>query len=579
VNPERPWYEQDFEVLVIGGGPAGSTVATYLAMQGHSVLLLEKESGPRHRVGESLLPSMMPILEDFGLLEEVEALGFKRKTGGTFIWGKSREPWDVLFSNNPFLPYPYAYHVDREVFDDLLLRHAQKRGVVVRQNVTVTAPILEGERVVGVRCLDGGSGGLEREVRARFVVDASGPVAVLGKELTHREYDDTMRQVAFYGYYENVKGPEGHREGHVLIESNPYGWFWYIPMDGKKLGEANVGLVSGQEFKAEYREMGVEAFYERALQASPFIQELLGPSPKRITDISAITDWAYTCEQTAGPGWFLAGDAAAFLDPLLSSGATMAMLAGYSASVCIHTAITQPENEAAAGEFYRENYRRMYEVTRDFLHYFYAGNLNAHSEDMFWKARSVLKLSDNVGACQAFCFLVNTLPGNPHPALSKKIHMYEQFMDQLDHPLEEMKADAGLQDRIATIEDRVGDAFEALALHDDSVLVLNGELAHSWSVDGEAHALTPVRGIAFDAERPIFSSTSSWLLGRNIFPLEGLSWEMAEFINGERSWAAILSCVAHARGTEVDTVRKDAVEAVNALAAQELVTLRSTGAL
>ena len=97
MNPECPWYEQDFEVVVIGGGPAGATAATYLAMQGHSVLLLERESGPRHRVGESLLPSMMPILEDFGLIEEVEALGFKRKTGGTFIWGKSREPWDVLF--------------------------------------------------------------------------------------------------------------------------------------------------------------------------------------------------------------------------------------------------------------------------------------------------------------------------------------------------------------------------------------------------------------------------------------------------------------------------------------------------
>jgi halogenation protein CepH len=568
------WHAQSYEIIVIGGGPAGSTAAAYLAMQGHSVLLLERESGPRHRVGESLLPSMMPILEDFGLLEEVEALGFKRKTGGTFIWGKSREPWDVLFSNNPFLPYPYAYHVDREVFDDLLLQHAQRRGVVVRQSVTVTGPILNGDRVVGVRCLDGQAEGVERTIFSRFVVDASGPVAVLGKQLTHREYDDTMRQVAFYGYYENVKGPEGHREGHVLIESNPYGWFWYIPMDGKKLGEANVGLVSGQEFKTEYRELGVEAFYERALKESPFMQQLLGPDAKRITDISAITDWAYTCEKTAGPGWFLAGDAAAFLDPLLSSGATMAMLAGYSASVCIHTALTQPENERAAAEFYRGNYRRMYEVTRDFLHYFYAGNLNAHSEDMFWKARSVLKLSDNVGACQAFCFLVNTLPGNPHPALSKKIHMYEQFMDQLDHPLEAMQSDTGLQDRIATIGERVGEAFEHLDLADDSVLVLNGERAHSWSVDGDAHVLRPVRGVAFDAERPVFSSTSAWLLGRNIFPLEGLAWELAELVDGQRNWAEILATLAHTQSVEVDSVRKAATEAVNALAAQELMTLR-----
>jgi halogenation protein CepH len=575
MSSEDPWYSQTYEIIVVGGGPAGSTVAAYLAMQGHSVLLLERESGPRHRVGESLLPSMMPILEDFGLLEEVEALGFKRKTGGTFIWGKSREPWDVLFSNNPFLPYPYAYHVDREVFDDLLLKHAQRRGVFVRQNVTVSAPIMEGERVVGVRCLDTGDGNVEREVRSRFVVDASGPVAILGKQLTHRNYDDTMRQVAFYGYYDNVKGPQGHREGHVLIESNPWGWFWYIPMDGKKLGEANVGLVSGQEFKEEYRKMGVEAFYARALNESTLMKELLGPEAERITEISAITDWAYTCEKTAGPGWFLAGDAAAFLDPLLSSGATMAMLAGYSASVCIHTAITQPENEAAAAEFYRGNYSRMYEVTRDFLHYFYAGNLNAHSEDMFWKARSVLKLSDNVGACQAFCFLVNTLPGNPHPALSKKIHMYEQFMDQIEHPLEAMKTDSGLQDRISSIEARVGEAFEGLALSNDSVLVLNGKKDQSWSVDGDRHVLLPVKGIAFDAERPIFSSTSSWLLGRNIYPLGPLDWRMAEAIDGERTWGEVLVHVAKAEACSVEMIREEMTLSVQKLAVEELVVLRT----
>jgi flavin-dependent dehydrogenase len=578
MSTARSWHEEDHDVVVIGGGPAGSTAATYLAMRGHKVLLLERESGPRHRVGESLLPSMMPILDDFGLIEEVEALGFQRKTGGTFIWGKSREPWDVLFSNNPFLPYPYAYHVDREVFDALLLDHAQRRGVVVCQGVTVTAPIMDGERVVGVRCTDKKAGGQEREVRGRFVVDASGPVAVLGKELTHRIYDETMRQVAFYAYYESVEGPKGYRKGHVFIESNPWGWFWYIPMDGKKLGEASVGLVSGQEFKDEYREMGMEAFYERALSECTMMKELMGPNAKRITKMSAITDWAYTCEKTAGPGWFLAGDAAAFLDPLLSSGATMAMLAGYSASVCIHTAITEPEKEAGAAEFYRGNYRRMYEVTRDFIHYFYAGNLNAHSEDMFWKARSVLKLSENVGACQAFCFLVNTLPGNPHPALKKQIHMYEQFMDQIEHPLEDMKEDADLQDRIQTIEARTGKEGVGSTLQDESVLVLNGERTESWEVDGEAHVLVPVHGISFDEERPIFSSTSSWLLGKNIYPLDEAGWRLVQVVDGKRSWKEILQDLALTQGEAVEQIRPAVRAQLERLVAERLVYIKAEGA-
>ena len=578
MSAERQWFEQDYDVIVIGGGPAGSTAATYLAMLNHKVLLLERESGPRHRVGESLLPSMMPILDDFGLIEEVEALGFQKKTGGTFIWGKSREPWDVLFSNNPFLPYPYAYHVDREVFDALLLDHAARRGVCVRQNVTVTTPVMDGERVVGVTCVERGEKSQERQVSARYVVDASGPVAVLGKKLTTRAYDETMRQVAFYGYYDNVEGPKGHREGHVLIESNPWGWFWYIPMDGKKLGQANVGLVSGQEFKDEYREMGIEAFYQRALDESELMKELLGSKAERITDMRAITDWAYTCEQTSGPGWYLAGDAAAFLDPLLSSGATMAMLAGYSASVCIHTSLKNPEEAAGAAEFYRTNYRQMYEVTRDFLHYFYAGNITSHSEDMFWKARSVLKLSENVGACQAFCFLVNTLPGNPHPALRKQIHMYEQFMDQLDHPLEAMQDDASLKQRLGTIEERVGEEVDDLQVCDDTVLVLNGQRAHSWSVDGEGHCLVPVKGISYDEERPIFSSTSSWLLGRNIYPLAEEEWLLAETMDGQRSWAEILAHYADGLGLSVEAARPAATAQLNRLAKERLVFIRSESA-
>jgi len=291
--------------------------------------------------------------------------------------------------------------------------------------------------------------------------------------------------------------------------------------------------------------------------------------------MSAITDWAFTCRETSGPGWYLAGDAAAFLDPLLSSGASMAMLAGYSASVCIHTAMTHPEREESAAEFYRSNYRQMYEVTRDFLHYFYAGNLSAHSDDLFWKARSVLQLSDNVGACQAFCFLVNTLPGNPHPALKKQIHMYEQFMEQLDHPMEEMKSDDGLQCRLKAIEERTGEGADAFDVDDSSVLVLNGAPEQSWTVDGTEHQLQPVHGIAYDGERPVFSSTSSWLLGRNIVPLDDEAWELAQLVDGHRSWSEVLSLWAAAQNRSVDEVRAPAQAVLQGLAAERLVVLKA----
>ena len=148
-------------------------------------------------------------------------------------------------------------------------------------------------------------------------------------------------------------------------------------------------------------------------------------------------------------------------------------------------------------------------------------------------------------------------------------------MDQIDHPLEEMKTDGGLQDRIASIEARVGEAFEGLNLSSDSVLVLNGEKAQSWSVDGDSHVLVPVKGIAFDAERPIFSSTSSWLLGRNIYPLERLDWCMAEAIDGERTWAEVLDLVAKSESCSVEMIREAVTLSVRKLAAEELVTLRT----
>jgi len=562
---------QNLDVIVVGGGPAGSTAATYLAMKGHAVALVEREPGTRHRVGESLLPSMMPILEDFGLIEKVEAQGFARKTGGTFVWGKSDEPWDVLFGNNPFLPYPYAYHVDREVFDGIMLDNAGETGVHVLQGVTVRAPVKDGDRVVGVRLVD--TDGEEREVACRYVVDASGPKAVLGRQLTERTYDDKMRQVAYYGYYKNVKGPEGHRATHVLIEANKYGWFWYIPQAGGsgKLGEASVGLVSGQEFAHEVRSMGMEAFYERALAESPYMQSLLGGNAERISPLKAISDWAYTSEKTAGQGWYLAGDAASFLDPLLSSGCTMAMLAGYSASVCIHSSLTDPEMEADAADFYADNYQRMYEVTRDFLHYFYAGNEQGSSDAMFWKARKTLNLGENVGASQAFCFLVNTIPANPHPALKKQIHMYLQFMDKMDHDTDALQSELG--DRVESMHTE--QVLEDSSLPDDAVPQPNGALESSWQIDGETHTLRPIRGIAYDQERPVFSSTSSWLLGRNIHAVDDEAANLLARMDGQTTWGALLAAQAKASGRSVDDLRAEVQPVLARLAADKLVLVRA----
>ena len=541
------------DVVIVGGGPAGATCATYLADLGKKVIIVEKEHFPRHCVGESLLPSMMPILDDFDLLEKVEACGFPKKTGGTFIWGKNDEPWDVLFSNNPFLPHPYAYHVDRAVFDKLLLDRAIESGVDVRQGANVKDVLRDGPesdaRVTGIRYTT--EEGDSHEVHARFVVDCSGRPSVIGRQVTNREYDDKMRQVAFYTYFNNARGPQDEREGHVIIESCKWGWFWYIPVHGSTMGDVSMGLVSGQEFKDEYGQIGKQAFFERALEDAPYMQKLLGPDAERAQEFRAVVDWAYTCDRSAGDGFYLAGDSAAFLDPMLSTGVSVAMLAGYSTSVCIHSVDEGIATEAEAAEFYHGNYQRMYEITRDFLHYFYACNGREDKDAIFWKARNTLQMDESIAACQAFCFLVNTVPANPHPALDKQIHMYLQFMDQLEHPLAEMeKVDGKHQAQ------KKRDAYNEVHSMDlDTIPELNGALESSWAIDGENHRLRPVKGVEYDSNRPIFSSTSSWLLGRNLHEVSDEEADILEKMDGKRTWSDILELFALERGSDRATVR------------------------
>jgi len=556
-----------YDAVIIGGGPAGSTAAGYLARLGHRVLLLERSEFPRHRIGESLLPSMMPVLEDFGLVEACRNAGFVEKTGATFIWGKTREPWDIRFAETPFLPSGFAFHVERSVFDQILLDHADSVGVKVNLNATVIDPIQHGDRIVGVNYRDNVTGKTQA-VHAKFVVDASGSASIVGRRVTKCRYDDQMRQIALYNYFKGIRGASDFRRNHIIVESCPKGWFWFIPMNSEQLGEVSLGLVTGREFADEIREKGAAAFYDEALSEAPYVNELIGSEAVRTRDMHTVRDWAYVCDETAGPGYYLAGDAAAFLDPLLSTGVSLAMLAGYSASVCIHSVLLDPSMEEAAVKFYSNNYRQMYEVTRDFLHYFYAGNATAHPNELFWKARRLLKFDENIGAKQAFSFFINTIPGNPHPALEKQIPMFHQFMKNLDHSVNEVRTPPGME-KIAKGARRVE------ALDDEDVPIVNGKLESTWRFNRANHSLAPIRGITYDLDRPVFSSTSSWLLGRNIAPLDDRACSLLGFMDGESSWSSIVNKYSQEAGLPLDEGRMRTLEIVAPLLADDYVLVRS----
>ena len=199
-------WEPAYDVVVIGGGPGGSTLATFVAQQGHKVLLIERDVFPRYQIGESLLPSTVKgICHMLGVQGEMAQAGFTKKLGGTFRWGKNPEPWTFAFgslaslANNETL----AYQVERMKFDTILLTNAERKGVTVLKGCKVTGRLMDQDRTTGVTFVD--ADGQAHEVRAKFVADASGHQSVLAKHVGERVYSEFFQNVALFAYYTGGK--------------------------------------------------------------------------------------------------------------------------------------------------------------------------------------------------------------------------------------------------------------------------------------------------------------------------------------------------------------------------------------
>src|SRR6185312_8037919 len=241
----------DCELIVVGGGPGGAALATFVAMQGHRVILLEKEKFPRYQVGESLLPATIhgicPLL---GVSEEVRSAKFMRKLGGTFRWGRNPEPWTFSFAMSPTMPGPtgFAYQVERSRFDWILLENARRRGVEVREQAQVTAVTVEDARVSGVSVVE--QSGREYQLKGRYVADSSGNTSRIYKAVADRVYSKLFRNVALYGYYEGGERLPSPAEGNALAVAFEGGWLWYIPLSATL---TSVGAVVDREHARHIR--------------------------------------------------------------------------------------------------------------------------------------------------------------------------------------------------------------------------------------------------------------------------------------------------------------------------------------
>ncbi|HEX2269276.1 MAG TPA: tryptophan 7-halogenase [Pyrinomonadaceae bacterium] len=380
---------EDFDVVVIGGGPGGSTAATILAMQNHRVLLLERDKFPRYQIGESLLPATIHgVCKILGLSEELKQAGFVRKHGGTFKWGTSPEPWTFDFSTASEInaPRAYAYQVERSKFDHMLLKNAIHNGVDVREQHSVKDVVFENGRAAGVEFLD--EGGNLHTAKAKYIIDASGNQSQIHKKVGERIYSNFFQNLALFGYYENGYRFPPPRDGNIFCAAFKDGGFWYIPLSPTL---TSVGAVVSKEC-AGLLKAGHEEAMANFIASCPEIADMLS-NAKRVTEgqygqLRVRKDWSYSNERFWIPGLVLVGDAACFIDPVFSSGVHLATYSALLAARSINSVLSDGMDETRCFEEFEKRYRREFKNFYEFLTSFY--DMHQNEDSYFWKARKVL---------------------------------------------------------------------------------------------------------------------------------------------------------------------------------------------
>ena len=356
----------DFDFAVAGGGPAGSSAAISLGQRGHSVVLLERESFPRFHIGESLLSTANDAFAALGVRNKIEAACFPEKWGARLYTHNGQSGRYVDFTEVREVTRAQTFQVCRQEFDRILLERARDVGVDVRENCNVSACEFSEDAAI-LSVASRGDGATSR-VRVRAVVDATGRAGLIARKFNLRTDEPRLANIAIFSHYTNVPRLEGPRPDDIrLIARSDAGWFWIIPIS-KEL--TSVGVVLP---KALYRRLAngsSEETLNKAIADTPSVAKLMRQA-RREWPVRVEKDFSYSASTYAGDRWILAGDAGSFLDPVFSTGVSIAMESGIEAAAELHRALARNDFSASSFAAFSRRQRKRFESFRRFVVGFY----------------------------------------------------------------------------------------------------------------------------------------------------------------------------------------------------------------
>ena len=376
-------HPEPADVLVIGGGPAGSTVATLLARKGWNVVMLEKARHPRFHIGESLLPMNMPILERLGVLEQVREIGVL-KLGADFPNDDGH--YNVFRFCNALNPKSdFAFHVKREEFDQLLFEHARSAGADAREAVKVERIEMDAEGRPSVVYASSPDGPLR--FAPRHVLDCSGRDAFIGSKFGFKQRNRKHASAAVFSHYAGVRRREGKDEGNISIYRHDHGWAWLIPL---RDGSMSVGAVCYPEYM-KTRQGDTEGFLLRTMDTIPEAAERM-QGAQRVAPVHVTGNYTYECSRMHGPGWTLVGDAYNFVDPMFSSGVYLAMHSAEQTADTVDAVLREPAREAELQAGLRQRLDAGLDEFKWFIYRFTSPTM----KELFAHPRNVLQVEQAV---------------------------------------------------------------------------------------------------------------------------------------------------------------------------------------